>query len=118
LECVDKHSSGDTAHDNVNLHWQVDNEAQQYKYPLWNEFEMNQSGMDDDHDDSIWDCGTVIKFDDEFRITLFVESTTSTKTIDHHWELSDFDGVGDKHTRSFEDGGTEYKLTAKLLVKG
>jgi len=117
LECIDKHSSGGTAHDSVSLHWQVDNKSQAYKYPLWNKFEMNESGEDDDHDDSLWSCGTVIKFDDQFRITLYIEST-STKTIDHHWDLDDFDGVGDTHTRTFEDGGTEYKLTAKLLVKG
>ncbi|MEM9549267.1 MAG: hypothetical protein AAGA77_24995 [Bacteroidota bacterium] len=36
-------SNGDTAHDNVYLHWQVDIEAQEYKYPLWNQFEMNES---------------------------------------------------------------------------
>ncbi|MDF1698078.1 MAG: hypothetical protein P1U56_19680 [Saprospiraceae bacterium] len=117
LECVDKHSSGDSAHDSVSLHWTVDNDAQAYKYPLWNAFEMNESGKDDDHDDSIWECGTVIKFDDSFRVTLFIESS-STKEIDHHWEIDDFDGVGDTHKITFEDGGTEYKLTAKLLVKG
>ena len=116
LECIDKHSSGG-AHDDVVLHWEVDNEAETYKYPLWNAFEMAESGEDEDHDDSIWDCGTIIKFNDKFKITLLAKSS-DTKTIDHNWELSDFDGVGDTHKRTFKDGGTEYELTAKLLVKG
>ena len=79
---------------------------------------MAESDDDSDHhDDNIWSCGTIIKFDDQFRITLYATSS-DTKTIDHHWELSDFNGVGDSHSITFKDGGTEYELTAKLLVKG
>ena len=110
LKCKDKHSSLG-GHDDVHILWTVDKESQKYRYPIWNEFEM------DDGDDDEWQCGTIIKFDDKFKINLFAASS-DTKDMDDTFELDDFDGVGDTKTKTFKDGGTEYELTAKLLVKG
>ncbi len=112
LLCDDQHSDRG-AHDDVEILWAVDSHSQKYRFPIWNEFEMDQN------DDNQWQCGTIIQFDSNFDITLNVTSgVDDLKTIEGAFALSDFGGVGSTVTKKFKDGGTEYHLTAKLLVKG
>ena len=112
VKCDDQHSN-DGFHDDVHFYWTVDGGSQKYRYPIWNTFEMDQ-----DSDDSI-SSGAVVKFEEEFKVELHVEDGVGdTKKFTHTFHLDEFDGVGDDHKETYEDGGTKYHITAKLLVKG
>lgn len=73
--------------------------------------------MDENDEDKLYP-GAVIKFDSEYNVDLHVaDNVGNTKKIKQTFKLDDFDGEGDTKKKKYHDGGTEYHLTAELLVK-
>ena len=121
LKCDDKQSNL-SGMDDIHIHFMVDGHSQIYRYPIWNDFEMQDDDDDDDddagfeYDRTEWICGTIIQFNDSFDIEFFVNGDSLEK---NSYKLSDFSGVGDTVTKKYnDDDDTEYHLTAELLVKG
>ena len=107
-ELTCEHKDALTGHDDVHMLYTIDGHSTEYRYPIWNDFEM------DSDDDDEWQCGNVVKFDESIEVSLYTQGDElETKT----YEIGDFNGVGSTVECKFNDGDDiEYHLTIELIA--